>query len=181
MVLRRSVLVLAAAASLATAARADAFVTTGQRWPGPKIGYHVATPSLRAPVRSAVAQWNRLGLGAAFVAVPANEADVDLRAQRDFPCGGVGTLGYTPGAARVRIGRCRTRSALVLVATHELGHVLGLGHERRRCALMNAMAIGLRPARCRRALNPRRAILADDRAGARALYGEPFDLAGPGR
>ena len=76
---------------------------------------------------------------------------------------------------------CASRRLRDFTTMHELGHVLGLGHENRRCALMNARAsvrsgLGVRcPARGRSARKLRRTLLtADDKRGVRGLYRTPF-------
>jgi hypothetical protein len=70
---------------------------------------------------------------------------------------------------------CPSEGLRALTVAHELGHVLGLGHERRRCALMNPVhgrGGGTRctqsPAAVRRRY--RRLLERDDMRGARRLY-----------
>jgi hypothetical protein len=88
---------------------------------------------------------------------------------------GVATVGYTPGfGGHMRLQASCPEGTLTMTAAHELGHVLGLGHEDRRCALMNSVFVS----RCRPQplewewyCSPPRD---DDRRGALRLYGGRF-------
>jgi len=57
-----------------------------------------------------------------------------------------------------------------LIATHELGHILGLSHEDRRCATMSS-AVGLRCPRVPLYMWRCRLLEADDVRGAIRIYG----------
>jgi hypothetical protein len=133
------------------------------------ITYFDAGPD-HAAVRTAVRAWNASGVRIRFRAVSRRRAAVQVERQGGR-CAGTAQLGYVRGArARVRIARCPDALSAAGVATHELGHVLGLVHEDRICATMNAVLWqGCRQApsyfgRCR-------LLERDDVAGAVRRYG----------
>ena len=131
------------ACALAAPAAAQEWTPDGTPWPGGRITYFDASRYWHWPVRQAVDEWNRSGVGARFVRVfDRSRADVIVVSKRfDGPVAGRGTLGYpfgyqayveldTPGSFR------GDEFAMAGVAAHELGHVLGLGHRPRPCTLM---------------------------------------------
>ena len=142
---RRAALCLLAAGVAGTvAAPADAYVLIGQRWPGTTIRYHNLAPSYAWSLQQAAQAWNTSGTRLRFVKASRSRAHVTVRAfgsAASEPCWGYATGGYVPpraGGGRVSISRGCDRFTAANVLAHELGHVLGLGHERRRCAAMNA-------------------------------------------
>ena len=163
------------------AAEADAYRFAGQPWPGPSIAVYTSAPKYKSAVRRAVRVWNRKKIGIRFVRVGSRRrANVLVRyyPQRGRFCGGSSDVGYLYGAlSTVYVARgCPSKTARELTAAHELGHVLGLGHENRRCTLMNTVARGFTrtvPGKCRRSRWRywRRVLVGpDDARGARALY-----------
>lgn len=132
----------------------------GRRWPGTTITYFDATRD-RTAVARAVRAWNTSGVRIRFVRVYSpRRAKLVIRNSRNVPggCGtGLATLGYTPGRkAFVNIlhglpkdGQTCGWPGQTLVVAHELGHVLGLQHDDRACALMNSShTSGIAASRC---------------------------------
>ena len=118
-------------------------------WKGSRIPYHTATPHSAVIVRRAAAAWNRADVGVRFVPASHMKARLIIRpAPRSWRCRSGATVGPPPirlrtvrtvviNAAEVLLGEhCRSHQTRLVAAAHELGHVLGLRHERRRCGLM---------------------------------------------
>ena len=175
---------VAALLVLAAVPVADAYRFAGDRWPNKTISVANRAPLYEPAVRAAIRAWNSARVGVRFVRAPAGRARVVFKYSPGGggPSGCEGIAGGTGGGypspfiqpmdVRV-IKRCRLPRLRRLTAAHELGHVLGLGHEDRRCALMNSVgSIATQlPSRCAPG-GPasRRLVLPDDVAGARALY-----------
>ena len=87
---------------------------------------------------------------------------------------GLADVGYRQGGARVWIVRGLDRTTATVIAAHELGHVLGLGHEVRRCSLMAPVVNGGASSACRIAdcqVIRRCLVQPDDARGLRVRYG----------
>ncbi|MGI8593992.1 MAG: M12 family metallopeptidase [Solirubrobacteraceae bacterium] len=176
--MRLWLLSLSVLGSLLLAAPASAYEVVGRPWPGPRITYFIDARDQAEQVQAGAQEWNALDLGVRFSRTTSrSKAQVRIR-YGSRGCGGAALVGY-PGRryqSEVRLGRGCKDSLTFLTIVHELGHVLGLGHERSRCALMNTSAdyaTGT-PNRC--APRPLSFWLAkplrkDDVAGARKLYG----------
>jgi hypothetical protein len=180
--------------ALPASASAYHFQPERHRWENKRIPVWVGTASLRSPVARAISKWNALHLRVHFVRVTKRrDAWVTLKLSGRACVGGVTQVigAHESGSFNGRsfdiryIARARTLIAprcgpdlTTFVVAHELGHVLGLGHETSKCALMNPSAdAGGSSRQCpgltirERARNP---IRADDRAGVRALYRRPL-------
>lgn len=198
------ILVLALAALLLTSAPASARATmpfdgptaapkaqaafkfAGWRWSSGRIRYYNAARRSHWAVEQAVKAWNQSGARVKFVETSRSRARLVIRYLPTRQCVGFAYAQPVYDASRrvaraeVVIPRPRSTNAFcsrwgqALVVAHELGHVLGLGHEGRRCATMNAATTGLVPAGCPPQPEWRwhcRLLEADDVRGAVRLYG----------
>jgi hypothetical protein len=175
---------LIAIALFLAAPSADAYVIGGRHWPSHRIRVQNTTP-YRYAVREAMRLWNASGVRLRFVASKSRHANLVIRSSATRAtdsfggCAGQAQLGYVRGwqADMVLDAGCADDALTAKSVAHELGHVLGLGHETRKCAVMNPVLDNGAPEQCDapdaqtggvwrcRTLEP------DDLAGARRLYG----------
>ncbi len=172
--LRRAgpVLGLAALAMLAGSPPADAYRPGGATWSGrpATISYWNGT-AYAVQVRAAAAAWNRSGARVRFVRASRARARVRIVYDNDSVFPGLGAHGFASigfqSVNRVTLGRGTKGFAVMTgVIAHELGHILGLDHEDRRCATMNSVLWQ----HCREATTCS-LLQADDVRGALARYG----------
>jgi hypothetical protein len=160
-------------ATLLFASASGAWVVAGQRWPGPTVSVWNET-EYRAPLRQAMQAWNSAGAAIRLVPAPSRQnADVlvSYGATREQ---GRAEVGYTRHASHVWISPGLDRRDSTAIAAHELGHVLGLGHESAACAVMNPVIDSGSGASCKLGACPsvwRCLIQPDDARGLQLLYG----------
>ena len=132
--MRRLGLLLALGTVLGAPVPARAYTLAGSPWPSNTISYGVEARAYAPAVHRAARAWNRAGVGVRLRRAPLESADVVVR-YGGRPCEGEALIGFVPrDVSDVRLGAgCRMR-LITLTAVHEFGHVLGLGHEQRRCA-----------------------------------------------
>ncbi len=174
---------LAFALIVGAAAPSDtsAYYFHGYKWPGGIVRYFNAATDQGWAVSQAVSAWNSSGAHIRFVAVPRSQAQLVISdpASKRYCTEGRASVGYVRDA-RVTLfpGRGLTHACnkywAARVMAHELGHVLGLQHEDRYCAAMNAYGNLHGGQECEpkllwawrcRLLEP------DDIAGVAAIYG----------
>jgi hypothetical protein len=169
---------LFAALLCAFAARqAGAYQIAGKPWPGKRVSYYsIGSRHSKQLVDRAARIWNRANVGVRFVRSPSSAAEIMVSGVAGI-CRGEAYIGY-PGeeTSWLYVAHCPT-NLMVLVLAHEFGHVLGLGHERVRCARMNIEVnpITGTPGRCRR--RPlsywlKHPLTRDDIRGARTAMGQ---------
>lgn len=168
---------LAVALLLALAASsAQAYTIHGSAWPGRTITYY--SYAYRTAVDRAAHNWNNAKVGVQFKRVSSPSGARVIVKLGANPCEGFSIVGYYRGQSWVKLGANCSRDLMTLVATHEFGHTLGLGHENARCARMNPIIdYDGNPNLCQ--WHPISYWLAhplrgDDIKGARALYTAGF-------
>lgn len=135
----RCAMLAAVVATAVVPAVAHGYVLEGTSWPTHTISYYDAGPN-HAAVRAAVHAWNTSGANVRFVPTSRARARVIILPFSPRGClglEGVATVGYDPQGDLVHLRRCSDSWEAAIVAAHELGHVLGLGHETHVCATMN--------------------------------------------
>jgi hypothetical protein len=174
-------LLLVTFVTLAVCPAAEAYTFKGKPWPGGTIRYYNAATDQAWAVSRAFYVWNHSGARIQFV--PSSRETAQLVIDHFSPDRCLSHANATVGfvsRATIHLPRVDERSTVcnsyiaVQALAHELGHVLGLGHEDRGCALMNSSGTWQGPARCRK-LQPWTwncsLLHEDDIRGAVALYG----------
>lgn len=162
--------------AIAIPSPAGAFRLEGGRWPTATITYYNEIPAYAWAVDSAAYAWNTSGARVQFLESSRGNAEV-LIGIRWFKAAGDARVQRSRGrfvGAQVGIQSGRDRYTMALVVTHELGHVLGLGHEDRVCATMNSSLVENHTEHCPAAPQGMwvcRLLRSDDVRGAVSLYG----------
>ncbi len=181
--LRRPLLLplIAVLALLASAEPALAYKIGGSRWSGhpARITYFEATPKgYHTAIALGAKAWNTSGIPVRFVRVKSRRRarvvitqDAGILPSRGFASIGFQSHNY------IKLTGCQhgcDRFYMGALVAHEMGHVLGLDHEQRRCSVMNGSELygTCKPKRPKAPWLWRCRILQkDDLAGAKALYG----------
>lgn len=177
-----------------TARPAYTFNPGRKRWHGRLITYHNRAKRYALQVRQAARTWNSSGIGVRWKAVPAHRARVTITVSSKIATSGYALLLDNPsrGSRRSSGGiwlrpdiakwfqPAEGSTVVAQVVAHEMGHVMGLQHETRKCAVMNAQ-VGVRCDRPPEAWRHRcRLVERDDLVGAAVLFrGRARRLAAP--
>lgn len=184
-------LALAAAllATLVFAPSAEAFKTFGSwRWPGKTITYHDGTgKQYKDEVAAAARAWNTSGVKVKWKKVSSkSKAQVPIIVKKIPTAGIAWHLGRGRGRIEIqpRLKKSRQTEAAgarvaVQVIAHEMGHIMGLDHETKKCAVMQPMlGVGCP--------NPKvpwqyrcRVLETDDLRGGVKLFGGKVGKVGP--
>lgn len=183
-------LALAAAllCALVFAPAAEAYKRLNYRWPSRTILYYDATgKQYKANVAAAAAAWNKSGTKARWKRVSKSRARVQIRVSKKIPSAGLATyyggqrglIQIQPGMKKLRESKAEGNWVATTIMTHEMGHIMGLDHETKRCAVMQpAIGIG-----CANAKDPWqyrcRVLETDDVRGGVALFGGKVGKVGP--
>jgi chitodextrinase len=175
---------------LGMVAPAQAYRIEPYRWYSHTVAYYNAAKRFDAEAKAAVAAWNHSGAAIHFKAVPRSQAhlvivlDSHLKSDgEERPGPGLrishATIALRPDLAHAytsTVARSAVRTAAI---AHELGHALGLNHEPKRCATMNAVLWSRCTTQPTEWSTRCRPLEADDIRGAIHLFGGHLRSLGP--
>jgi chitodextrinase len=140
---------LATAVVLCAAPAAGAYVL----FPGvPKLRtytYSSTAKAYKAEVRAAARAWNHSGVRVRWA--QSRHPRVRIRVSSQIPSAGLATFTYggrsgfrgliqlQPGLMKNQASAVHGRALATAIIVHEMGHIMGLNHEDRRCAVMNSL------------------------------------------
>jgi Matrixin len=155
---------------------AGAYTLLGGRWQTRTITYFNEVPAYNWSVDTAAYAWNSSGANVRFLRSSRRDAKVLLGVQWFTAAGDARPVirNRRIYSAKVGIRNGLDRYTMALVVAHELGHVLGLGHETRVCATMNRALDVDHPQLCPsppQGMWVCRLLRDDDVRGAVRLYG----------
>ena len=162
--------------ALVLAPGAGAYRLEGSRWATTTITYYNEVPAYTWSIDTAAYAWNASGAHVQFLKSSKRNAKVLLGVQWFRPAGEAIVSRHNGRiySAKVGIRNGLDRYTMALVIAHELGHVLGLGHENGVCATMNSYLDVNHPQHCPAPPTGMwvcRLLRADDVRGAVRLYG----------
>ena len=183
-------LALAAAllCALLVAPTAEAYQRLSYRWPSKTILYYDGTGKAYSKnVAAAAAAWNKSGQKARWKKTSKSRARVQIRVSKNIPSAGLATyyggqrglIQIQPGMKGLRDSKAEGDWIATTIMTHEMGHIMGLDHETKKCAVMQpAIGIG-----CPNPKDPWqyrcRVLEPDDVRGGVALFGGKIGKVGP--
>jgi len=169
--------------ALGMAAPAQAYRLEHTRWYTHTITYYTAAPHYKQAAAAAARAWNTSGAHIRWKAVSRRRARVVITTSTHIPGAGQArfrsfrgivsraSIRLLPNVAKDVPSAVGKRAVETAAIAHEMGHVLGLAHEQRRCTTMNAALWE----KCPRPSNPWqtrcRPLTGDDIRGAIRLYG----------
>jgi hypothetical protein len=169
--------------ALGMAAPAQAYRLEHTRWYTHTITYYNAVPRYKQAAAAAARAWNTSGARIRWKAVSRRRARVVITTSTRIPGAGQArfrsfhgivrraSIRLLPNVAKEIPSPVAKRAVETAAIAHEMGHVLGLAHEQRRCTTMNAALWE----KCPRPPNPWqtrcRPLTGDDIRGAVRLYG----------
>jgi hypothetical protein len=138
-------LALALTAGAALPSPTSAYRFHAVKWPAGIVRYYNAASDQSWAVTQAINAWNQSGAHIRFEAVPRAQAELVIHdpANKVYCSEGYASVGFVRSAHVVifpahGITHSCNRYWAARMMAHELGHVLGLVHEDRYCAAMNA-------------------------------------------
>ena len=183
----RLALALAVLGMLVLAPSAQAYKRLGHTFPTRTITYHDATGGRYSKeIKAAASAWNKSGAKVRWVRSSRSKARVPIVTKQLQVAGlgwyfgnGRGRIDLDPDIKKGQLTKLSGSGVAAQVVVHEMGHVMGLDHEPKKCAIMQpSIGLGCKGAkenwqfRCR-------LLEKDDIAGGVKLFGGKIGKLGP--
>jgi hypothetical protein len=109
------------------------------------VVFHNTAGKYAKDVRAAARIWNKSGVRFRWKSGPRSRAAVIIKIDRKLPAAGLAVTGLVRGGRHhtgtiyLRNDLRKLGSQVTGIVAHEMGHLMGLDHEDRRCAVMNSV------------------------------------------